>query len=410
MRHHFSTLAALLTLLALPALPAQTVPSNHLIGWVDGALHIQDVDGACQPAKARHKVLGQASSFWAGGTAYDPRHESAWVSDGASIAEVRLSDGKVLCSFKAQLMDSMAVVSGLAIADQGRRLIQLETRAGYGAIRSYALGAVCPPTPLRDGCVLAIPQGHYSGGLAYDELEGLVYYTVTQPGFQVPFNWVHVADAKNRCKSLCSLRIGTCVHFFGTDVTGLAYDCCSKTLYATVGSGTVPIQVLDPRRCQFKVGSCCTKGSSGVYRGLAVVPGWSQFKKGTSCISKGCPFCNKLDTQLYGGAPSLGNPDFGVEVIHGPTGGLGIMGIAASTCGKGIGFSCGALWLPGGALIVVPGTLSGPQCGASLRVPLPVPHNANLCGASVCIQWVVGCAGGGGEGVTPAIQFTIAGS
>jgi hypothetical protein len=39
-----------------------------------------------------------------------------------------------------------------------------------------------------------------------------------------------------------------------------------------------------------------------------------------------------------------------------------------------------------------------------------VPVQANLCGQSVCLQWVIGCSGGSGAGITPALQFTITGS
>jgi hypothetical protein len=406
-----------LTLLALGTTAfAQTVPTNHVIGWVDqggsnpGEIHIQDIDGSCQTAKPLYKALSTANNFWAGGTAYDPRHESVWISDGTTIAEVQLSDGKTLCSFKAQLMNSSAVVSGLAIADKGRLLIQLETMQSYGAIRSYSLTG-CPPTPLRDGCTITVPTGYYTGGLAYDEVEDLVYYTVTQPGFQVPQNTLHVVDNKNRCTSICSLMLPGCIHFFGTDVTGLAYDSCTKTLYATTGLGTMPFQVGDPRKCEFKAGTCCVKQLTGSYAGLAVVPGWTQVKKGTSCITKGCPFCSSLDNRLYGGAPSLGNRDFGVEVVNGPTGALAILGVGVSTCGKGTPFLCGHLWLPQNFIPVFPGTLTGNQCAAGLRVPLPVPVDARLCGQSICLQWLVACSTSGVDvGLTPAIEFSITGS
>ena len=46
--------------------------------------------------------------------------------------------------------------------------------------------------------------------------------------------------------------------------------------------------------------------------------------------------------------------------------------------------------------------------GYRINYKQPVPVDPNLCGQSVCLQWVVGC--GGGEGITPAVQFTIAGS
>jgi hypothetical protein len=77
---------ALLVMIGLGATTtAQTVSTNHVIGWTErgattaGELQIQDID-RCAPAKTLHQVLGTPTQFWSGGTAYDPRHESVWVT------------------------------------------------------------------------------------------------------------------------------------------------------------------------------------------------------------------------------------------------------------------------------------------------------------------------------------------
>ena len=396
--------------LIVSALPAQIANQGRIVGWnpstttASGEVHVQDMDNNCQAATPLLKVLGTTSNFWCGGTAYDPARGSLWVSDGAELVEIRLSDGVVLCKMKAMIMNRSGVVSGLAIDRKGRKLIQLETAQSYAGLRSYSI-KTCPPTALRDGCTTTLPTGYYSGGLAYDDVEDLVYFSVTKPGFQVPYNEVWVADGSNRCNILCKVAVGGCVHFFGTDSTGLAYDAAKKTIYMTFGGGTVPIQVVDPRKCQFKTGSCCTKQSNGTYAGLAWVPGWSSFKKGTSCLTKGCPFCSNLGLDLAG-SPVIGNTEFGLTIHDGPTGAASIIAIGPMTCGKGTHFLCGALWLPGGSFPLFSGVLTGAQCQASTTLPLPVPVDTNLCGATLCVQALIAC-GTSGFGITEAIQFSI---
>jgi len=398
--------------LLVSALPGQIANQGRIVGWTPsttttaaGEVHVQDIDASCKPATPLLKAMGQAASLWAGGTAYDPARQSLWVSDGRELQELRLSDGKVLCKLPAMIMSKSGIVSGLAVDRKGRKLIQLETAAGYAGLRSYSL-KTCPPTALRDGCTTALPTNYYSGGLAFDDVENLVYFSVTKPGFQVPYNEVWVADRASRCKILCKVAVGGCVHFYGTDAKGLAYDACKKTLYMTFGAGTVPIQVVDPRKCQFKTGSCCTKQSAGNFAGLAWVPGWSSFKKGTSCLTKGCPYCSKLGLDLVG-TPAIGNVDFGLSIHDGPTGAASIIAIGPMTCGKGTQFLCGAIWLPGGSFPFFSGVLAGPQCQASTTLHLPVPVDTNLCGATLCVQGLIAC-GTSGFGITEAIQFSIA--
>ena len=401
---------ASLALLA-SALQGQRVSAGRIVGWSSasgtqaGAVQVQDVDGNCQKATLLFKALGAASDAWAGGTAYDVRHESVWISDGRSILEFRLSDGKLLCKFGAMIMNRSAVLSGLAVDRKRRLLIQLETAAGYAGMRSYSL-KTCPPTPLRDGCTMSLPQGYYSAGLAFDDVEDLVFISVTKPGFQVPLNQVWVADGKRRCKPLCKARVGGCLHFFGTDAKGLAYDPCKKMLYMSFGAGTVPIQVIDARSCQFKTGKCCTKQSRGLFRGLAWLPAWSSSKKGKSCLTKGCPQCSKLGLDLVG-TPAIGNVDFGLRIHDGPTGAVSIIAIGPTSCGKGTHFLCGAIWLPGGSLPLYAGILNGLQCRASTILPLAIPVDPKLCGATLCAQAVLAC-GSSGYAISEAVQFSIA--
>ena len=74
-------LVALIPLLLLASTAAaQTVGKSQIIGWAytgtTSEVHIQDIDNNCPPAKSLFKILGAPFTFWGGGTAYDPRHES----------------------------------------------------------------------------------------------------------------------------------------------------------------------------------------------------------------------------------------------------------------------------------------------------------------------------------------------
>ncbi|MHC4850669.1 MAG: hypothetical protein ACYTF5_01510 [Planctomycetota bacterium] len=377
-----------------------------------GAIHIQDVDNKCQPAtRLCSPVLLNNPILYAGGTAYDPRHQSAWVSDGRALVEVDLKTCKTICQPKPSIMRQNAVFSGLALARKRGMLYHLETEPGYLGILPWS-NRTCPPIPTKGGCFMQLGKLDTAAGLAYDEVRDLLYYTVSTPGVTGPINTLYVASPTSGCQPLCKVTLPVCGTslLFGK-VTGLAYNPCTSTLYATDGQATMRLQMLDPRKCSIRLLGCCAKTTGGgLYQGLALIPGWTQTNVGKGCINKGCPFCTNLQTVLVGGDPTLGNPDFAIEIRNGPAGSPVTLGIGVGNCTGGMPFLCGNLYLPltPPPILIPMGKLAGSQCQTSVRLGVPIPVDPKLCGVKVCLQSVAMCGSGGlAYALSPGLQFTL---
>ncbi|MCB9869846.1 MAG: hypothetical protein H6837_08310 [Planctomycetes bacterium] len=415
---HLAVVATALTTL-LGTARAQLAADPQVIGWVSspllpasGGLQLQDIDNKCQPAKVLcTNVLLNTTIAYAGGTAYDPRHQTVWVTDGRSLEEFDPMSCKSVCQAKPALMRAGAVFSGLAIANRRRMLYHLETMPGYLGILPWN-NAVCPPVPTKGGCGLTLGAQDTAGGLAYDETRDLLYFTISTPTTTGVANTLLVASANNACVPTCKLAIpGSILTVPFGAVTGLAFNPCDDSLYATDGRVTLRLQV-DPVQCTIKLISTCAKQTGGGdYQGLALVPGWSRAAVGKSCVTKGCPSCPSLATTVFGGDPALGNPDFGIAVTGGPTGALAILAVGFGGCTPGSPFLCGALHLsPLTPIVLVPlGTMTGPQCAAEARIGVPVPVDAQLCGATLCLQSVALCGTATGDhALSAGLRLTLA--
>ena len=290
--------------------------------------------------------------------------------------------------------------------------MQLETAAGYAGLRSYSV-TQCPPTPLRDGCVLPIPKGALCGGLAIDETRGLVWVSVTIPGATTSRNFVRAHSLANKCKAICEIELPRCgPPLLGSDVLGLAYDPCSERLFATFGLWTLRMRVVDPLKCALKIEHCCDKGLTGRWRGLAVRPRASAIKFGRACIGKGCPFCSGLAAAPFGGVPAIGNRHFGIELSGAPLPSSAILIVGAGRCTKGLGlpFLCGAIYpsLHPPTFFLGPLACQGSgQCTGKARAPLPIPADAKLCGVRLCLEWVVVCGAISGFGLSDTWELEI---
>ena len=96
-----------------------------------------------------------------------------------------------------------------------------------------------------------------AAGLAYDEVNDALFVSVSsQPSANVWITWLWVTAAANPCVPICEARIFGCGE---TMVTGLAYDACSRRLYATDGQVTQEIGIADLRQCKVELGPCCKK-------------------------------------------------------------------------------------------------------------------------------------------------------
>ncbi|MEZ5966348.1 MAG: hypothetical protein R3F56_21110 [Planctomycetota bacterium] len=391
----------------------------QLVGWSDlplpastGYLDTQDVD-ACQPARTRCLTAQpvRAVAAYAGGTAYDSRYQTAWVSDGVVLAEYSVDTASTCaprCApFRATLSDPQAVVSGLAVADQRPRLFQLATRPGYMEVTTYDNTGRCPGQPVT--CRHTLPGTAVAAGLAYDEVEDVLFISVSTPSGAAWSNLLWITSASSPCVPLCETRLFTCQP---TLVTGLAFDACSRRLWATDGRTTQEATVTDVRTCQLRFGQCCDKQSAPTYRGLAFVPCWRSRRLGRSCSVAPCPSCPTMHTESTGD-PSIGTT-FLVRLEDAPVGSTAFLFLQPGTCGAGLALPrpyCGVLYPSLFTAVVLPPApiLGAPPCSGSAVSALSLPVAPNLCGQPMCAQWFVVCPGFG-TALSDAFEFTLAGT
>ena len=396
----------------------------HLIGWSDtsapstaGYLDIQNVDNNCQPATTRCRTssLQTAVTFYAGGTAYDARHQTVWASDGVGLAEYLL-DPKKVCGtrcqpFRAARLSSIARVSGLAHSERNGKLIQLATSPGAAEITTYNNDGPCPGR--STACRVIIPANALAAGLAHDEVTDRLFIAVSIPNATNGWDTeIWVSQASSPCQILCKQPLFSCT---ASLVTGLAYESCKKRLYATDGAVTQSFTVIDAGTCQFQLGGCCKKQLSPTYRGLAVVPGWKQALVGKPCSSKPCVSCPNISIGSYGD-PALGST-FQVNLNNAPVGSTAWLFGKVGTCGAGIQLSapfCGIMYGDPGQILLPPLPASGSfACDGNAAWNLQIPTNPGLCGLNLCMQWCFACPSATsvvGLGLSQALEFSITGS
>lgn len=398
--------------------------SSKLIGWSDapaptsaGYLDIQDVDNNCRPAftRCRTSSLQIAVSPYAGGTAYDARHQSVWASDGIMLAEYLLDSAKTCntrCNpFPAVRLSALARVSGLAHSERSGKLIQLATSPGAAEITSYNNHGPCPGR--STSCRLIIPATALAAGLAHDEVSDLLFIAVSTPNATNGWDTeIWVSQAAAPCQILCKQTLFSCT---ASLVTGLAYESCKQRLYATDGQVTQSFTVIDAATCQFKVGGCCKKQLSPTYRGLALVPARNQSLVGKPCSRKPCVFCPNIAISSYGD-PALGST-FRVNLNNAPVGSTAYLFGKVGTCGAGLSLSapfCGIMYGDPGQILLPPIPTTGTTaCDGSAGWNLQIPANPGLCGLTLCMQWCFACPSAtnvAGLGLSQALQFSITGS
>ena len=236
--------------------------------------------------------LRPASLDQAGATAYDPRTQSVWASDGTTITNHSLGVCKTICSGTAnRLLGSASVVSGLTVNDTRSHLYQLETIPGRFAIAVYDIskptGSNCfNASKLVTSCNSStLTTTGLATGIAYDEGRDLLYIATSEPNGKDWKHYILVADRAQPCRILCQYnvaeldktRIATGLEF----VTGT-----TSMLYLSNGVQHLEIAVGDPKKCQFTPGKSCT--ATGSFRGLAMVPGWDLQRFGKSCLPASC--------------------------------------------------------------------------------------------------------------------------
>jgi len=375
-------------------------------------------------------------SIFAGGSAYDSRHQAVWVSDGTRISLYRLRDKQTLCTFKPTVRIStpaVGVVSGLALSASRGELYQLETITNQMALTVYDVSNIsgnCSPAVKKAGCAVKIgTPGEFAGALAYDEVRDLLYYVTSWMGFARPGFTIYAAPRANPCK-LTSIAFAPCSSTAtgprfplpGQPATGAAYGHCQQFLYVATGSEVNVVRMVDPlngktlNMNQLLNAPCCQKQTGDMWAGLAVMPRWGKRLVGQSCVPSNCGACSSMMLDLAGGDLVLGNPDVAMDISGAPTGSTGAFYISLGTCTSGVGLPglCGQVYPSlGGAFPVLLGIFplagQGGACAGKLNLQLGgVPNDGALCGVSACSQFLIRCAQGG-VGLTNAMEFSIGG-
>ena len=413
-------------LLTAPAVPAQPAQGNVAVGYVvtragggfRGAIHTQDIDASCAPAKIVCTADGRPSAAGSGGAAYDARHQSVWVAYGGTIEEHHPGTCRSMLRFQASLLNSRAQVTGLAISDRHRRLYHLETTVGHLGIRAYDMRVV-PPRPLHGWSSKLTGLGHTAGGLAYDETADRLYAATSFSAFYGWASDLQVIDPGASMNLVTTIPLPMPAGPNGPEpVSGAGYDARTRILYATDGARTVQGRVVDPNQGKVAWNNrACAKGLAGEYAGLAVIPGWTRRNLGSSCLGAPCSSCPGMAGSTVGGDPALGNESFGFLLAGAPlqASAFLLLGGGTATGGLQLPFLCGPLY----PAFNPPPLVAGPHptqgsaiCGGSARAPLPVPVDPVLAGAPFCAQWILVCRGPGGTGlgISQAVEFTLAGS
>jgi hypothetical protein len=425
-----STLSLAAVMAASLASQATMFPTKRLVGWADlpapnmaSYLDIQEIPG-CKKAltyckyPANLPLRPQAYKPYAGGTAYDARHRSVWVSDGKVLAERYIRGCKSRCKpFKAIQINPKAYVSGLAISQKKPRLFQLSTTEYYWEIVTYDLKGC--PKPIAK-CFYKFPTSGgmvrpVAGGLAYDEINDRLYVSISfRTATGAYANMAMVTTGSTPCKPLCNIKI---MPSSSKLVTGLAWDNCKRALYATDGAITQPHYFTQSNYCQPKIGPACKKQTTPTWRGLALIPGARQFNRGKSCTKAPCQTCNTMWAGTTGGDPVFGNQNFGFRLSNAPTGGYGLFILRYGPLSPtGWPIACGNLYTTSGPFLAINFQALGGagSCGGSGLVPFPLPSSPMLakvlCDKPLSAQWLVFCksvSSFGWGGVSNAFQFQI---
>ncbi|MBK8101343.1 MAG: hypothetical protein IPK26_30035 [Planctomycetes bacterium] len=333
---------------------------------------------------------------YAGGTAWEPAREAAWISNGFLMALVRPGACNYLCPpFPAPLVSPNAMVTGLEHCESINETWILDS---FGNI--YRCPYACPLVPVAV-CNTGLPLTATSatGGLAVDEKNRIVFYTYTD--WTTSATRLFMATMAAPCTPFQIVAVPGCGGMLLRGVTGLAVDACSQTLYLTDGVTTMgwSYTVAGGPTVVFGAQTCCTlpppmPGDQMI--GLAVRSG-RPTSTGATCANGACPACPMLHGTI--GSPNLGNANFTLDLQSAPLGALAWCIVGVGPCvppGPFFPPLCGPIQAGPmlGTLGPVP-TGGGVGCGGSAAFPLGLPMIPGLCGAVLSSQCVAFCSAGG---------------
>ena len=436
MLERFVVLAALT---ALSTTTSTLLAQDEIVGLTDVTplLHRQVMDGQnCKHATCKITNQPQVGSL-AGGTAYDGRQDGVWVSNG-TVLDVYAApvSGSSLCKQICPTQKTpVPTVPGVAWYTTGMTFLQSGGMTPTGASSVYGRIYFIYNNPYilwgdTKGCQISnqkwcylgnILGGKRMGGLACDAANRRLFVGATDSTGITIF----VLDADNPCNVICSfpLPISSTICSPGLkQLVGLAYNSCSRMLYATDGVIThfgqmnyIPSggSIL----CRWLHRGCC-KVPMETYTGLAPLPK-PVTSLGKSCTKAGCNFCPNMLARTNGQA-IMGNPAFQVQLVNAPkNASVTALGIGLGNCatpGVSLNF-CGNILIslaptPPFPIIFMfgaPSPTPTSSCGYNLAIPLSVPVSTTLCKLPLSFQFIMACKGLplGGNAVTNclSIQF-----
>jgi hypothetical protein len=405
------SVSAAAVVLALVAAPA----AQRLIGGAHSPATgpILATQNVCAPsARLCGPLLAPPPLPAAGGTAYDPRRQVVWNTDGPTLAGVqRLASAPCsafYCPPAPAPLPAGALATGLAFDESRDAVWMIDNSPSLSLLRLSAT-ARCPALAARCSLAAVIPPTHTPGSLAFSERLQMVFWSSSVFGGGAAANIVYVARANDPCTVICRITLFGTVGCGGGvlgPITGMAFDDCTDRIYVTDGVRVLSGVFLQP--CGATSFACCAAALVAPYYGLDI-EAEHPVRVGASCLQAACGACPSLSLSAVGD-PSLGNPAFALRISGAPTGGLSAIALSAGPCGAGLPLWCGLLHpaFPPGFVFPLP-LAGGGACGGTATQPLPIPMMPWTCGLKLCAQGAILCVPAG-NGLTNALELTLSDS
>lgn len=382
---------------------------------------VQEFSGNCDYKRCVPTGFETQVARHAGGSAYDGRIKATWITNGLSLAAVDpwMGNCDYICRPQSIPLPpdptTRHYATGLAYVESG----SLTSPQSPGWLfASYNSGWIAR-MDVRDCvvrarfCQIQLPTGAVMSGLATDDVNRRLFIAVVLSNGS---NLIYVSDLDNNfCSPTCRTIPGDCTTNTPLGpITGLAFDPCKETLFATDGLLTARYAVASAPRCDLRVVGCC-KRNGDAYTGLCYLPDRDVRSIGRSCTVRSCETCPTMRAELFGD-PVLGNPLFGLALRDAPNqSSTAILAAGVGACsptGVNIGF-CSPLRvaLPPSVNFFPLSPMSTLGCTRNITLPFAVPLNQGLCGLQISFQWLVVCQGNPtGHGMTNCVDFRFSGT
>ena len=149
-------------------------------------------------------------------------------------------------------------------------------------------------------------------------------------------------------------------------------------------------------------------GSARVFSGLGCCP-----STGLSCTSAPCESCPAMVATTTGGAPTLGNNSFALELVNAPSNmTYAVLALSSNPCAE-VGYSyvfCDTVKAPEPwwFLAAMPFTPGVSTCTTNVQVSAPIPNNAVFLGMALGVQWATSCdASVLGTSISNCVSFVV---